>query len=278
MMHHLKVFNVQHGACALYTVFDSGVRWDVMVDCGHMNNDRGKWFPGDYLKSEGVLTLDLLIVTNLDEDHVSGLPNLLQSGIPIRHIFSNPTVRPADIKKLKYQYGMGAGIDALVNELTRRGMMTDIPYIPGVDIECFWNSYPSEFDDENNLSCVTSLTFDGHRFLFCGDIERDGFDYLLATNSRIKRVVPGVNVLIAPHHGRENGVCPALFDLYGCMPELVIISDDYMQYDTQKTTAYYRDKAIGHRFKSEGKMRWVLSTRNDGTIDFMPSGSGLFVY
>lgn len=279
MKHHLRIFNVQHGACALHTVVtDSGVRWDVMLDCGHMNNDRGKWFPGDYLKSQGVLTLDLLIVTNLDEDHVSGLPNLLQSGIPIRNIFSNPTVKPQDIKKLKKQHGMGAGIEALVAELAQRGVATSIPYIPGIDIECFWNPYPFAFEDENNLSCVTSLMFDGHRFLFCGDMECEGFDHLLTTNARIRQVVPAVEMFVAPHHGRANGICPALFDVYSCKPKLVIISDDYMQYDTQETSAYYRAKATGHPFKSEGNTRWVLTTRSDGTLDFMPIGSDIFVF
>jgi len=59
---------------------------------------------------------------------------------------------------------------------------------------------------------------------------------------------------------------------------LVIISDDYLQYDTQDTYAYYRNKATGHPFKVERQMRYVLTTRSDGTIDFMSSGNGLFVF
>lgn len=279
MRHHLRIFDVQHGACALYTVFDdSGLRWDVMLDCGHKNNGRGKWFPGDYLKSEGVSSLDLLIVTNLDEDHVSGLPNLLHNGIFIRNIFTNPTVNPADIRELKKQYGMGEGISSIVNELMKRGLAPNVPYIPGVSIEWFCNRYPSAFEDENNLSCVISLMFAGHRFLFCGDIECDGFNHMLTNNARVREIVNDVEIFVAPHHGRENGICPALFDRYGCAPKLVVISDDYMQYDTQKTTDYYREKATGHPFKTEGRWRWVLTTRSDGTIDFIPIGDSLFVF
>lgn len=279
MKHHLKVFNVQHGACALHTVItDDNTRWDVMIDCGHMNNDRGTWFPGDYLKSQGVITLDLLIISNLDEDHVSGLPNLVESGIPIRHVFSNPTVAPADIKKLKKQYGMGPGIEAAVKLLTDMGLSTTLPYIPGVALQSFWNRYPDDFEDENNLSVLTSLEFEGHRFLFTGDMECDGFTHRLRRSTALQALVPDIKMFIAPHHGRENGICPALFDDYGCKPKLVIISDDYLQYDTQETSAYYRDKATGHPFKTEGKTRYVLTTRSDGTIDFMPIGAVLFVF
>lgn len=278
MKHHLKVFNVQHGACALHTVItDSGTRWDAMIDCGHMSNDRGKWFPGDYLKSEGVKSLDLLIVSNLDEDHVSGLPNLLASGIPIRHIFSNPTVSASDIKKLKKQYGMGEGIEALVKLLSAGTIPFKLPdYFPGVFFQCFWNQYPSEFEDENNLSVLTSLKFEGHRFLFTGDMECDGFTHKLKKSPSLQQLVPDIEMFTAPHHGRQNGICPALFDDYGCKPKLVIISDDYMQYDTQETCAYYRDKATGHPFKA--KTRYVLTTRSDGTIDFMPIGDSLYVF
>lgn len=42
-------------------------------------------------------------------------------------------------------------------------------------------------------------------------------------------------MFIAPHLGRESGICPALLDDYGCKPKLVIISDDYLQHDIQAT-------------------------------------------
>ena len=173
---------------------------------------------------------------------------------------------------------MGAGIEAVVKLLTEKGITNPLPYIPGVALQCFWNQYPSAFEDENNLSVITSLKFEGHRFLFTGDMECDGFTHMLRRSTALQNLVPDIEMFIAPHHGRENGICPALFDDYRCKPKLVIISDDYMQYDTQNTSAYYRDKATGHPFKTKANKRYVLTTRSDGTIDFMPSGSGLFVF
>lgn len=249
-----------------------------MIDCGHMNNDRGRWYPGEYLKAQGVHILDLLIVSNLDEDHVSGFPQLLGSGISITTIFSNPTVPPYAIRSLKEQYGMGAGIETIVKELGRRGLPAELPYIPGVEIQCAWNKYPNAFEDENNLSVITWLSFANNRFLFTGDMESEGFSHLLANYSTMRQIAKAVDVLIAPHHGRYSGLCRDLFDRYGCNPKLVVISDDYVQYDTQETSAYYRDKASGYPFKVEGGMRYVLTTRSDGTLDFHSYGGRMFVF
>src|SRR5256885_1535002 len=69
---HLTIFNVEHGQCALLT-YDNGQR--LMVDCGH--NATTGWRPGDYLASQGITRLENLAITNYDEDHVSGLSNLI---------------------------------------------------------------------------------------------------------------------------------------------------------------------------------------------------------
>ena len=274
--HHLTIFDVQHGACALLRSRSNGVLWTTMIDCGHKSNERGKWFPGDYLRSQGISVLDSLIITNLDEDHVSGLPNLLTCGIDIRHVFSNPTVQPWNIRLLKAQHGMGNGIAAIVDLLLARGVQISLPYIPDCTVACFWNSYPTAFEDENNLSIVTCLNFGGGRVMFTGDMECSGFNHLLRNHAGIREEVPKVEYFIAPHHGRESGICPDLFDVYGMSPKLTIISDDYVQYDSQETSNWYRSRTRGHRFG--GKDRWVLTTRSDGNIDLQPYLGTMLVF
>ena len=77
-----------------------------------------------------------------------------------------------------------------------------------------------------------------------------------------------MHVLEASHHGRRNGICEEMFDQHGCHPELVIISDDYKQYDTQETTRYYASKAKGISGFRNDVRRWVLTTRSDGYMLF----------
>jgi beta-lactamase superfamily II metal-dependent hydrolase len=122
------------------------------------------------------------------------------------------------------------------------------------------------FLDENNLSMVVGLSlFDTH-FLFPGDIERQGWLALLRDNPALRDFVRKTDVLLASHHGRENGICEEMFYQLGCNPSLVVISDDYHKYDTQQTVQYYKSIAKGIPFR--GRNRWVLTTRNDGDIIF----------
>lgn len=267
----LQVFDVEHGACALLTVPAPGGGWKrMLIDCGH--NATTKWYPGEHLSNLGVTYLDQLVITNYDEDHVSGYPNLLQKGIYVDWIIRNQTVEPKTIRQLKSDTGMGPGIAALAASLANFGPPIPggggAPVFQGVQIEWFFNPYPF-FQDENNLSLVLYLNINGHSFLFPGDMEYAGFDNMLRTNKRFREVVTNLDVLMASHHGRESGICQEMFDVWGCKPKLVVISDDYKQYDTQETINYYASKCLGiPNFRSPGNTRKVLTTRNDGEIQF----------
>jgi beta-lactamase superfamily II metal-dependent hydrolase len=144
-----------------------------------------------------------------------------------------------------------------------------------------WQGYcnPSPtFDDENNLSLVLRLEIGGVSFLFPGDLECAGWRHLLATNREFSGLVSTTTVLMAAHHGRLNGICPELFDTYGCNPELVVISDDYRQFASQETTNYYRSKCRGiATFRDQGP-RKVLTTRRDGALTFSWQGGECRVY
>lgn len=268
----LQIFNVDHGQCALLTMpSDSGTR-RVLIDCGHSTDFQGKhWYPGAHLSSLGVKYIDMLVCTNYDEDHVSGYPDLKNREIAIGCILGNPTVNPETIVHLKTEDGMGPGIQAIATALAARnqiGWRQTVPLIPGVDITWTYNPYPF-FVDENNLSLVVTLDVHGIRFMFPGDMERRGWEHMLATFPPFRSTVAGVNVLVAAHHGRENGICEDIFNIHGCRPNLVIISDDYKQYNTQETTNFYAGKALGITgYRGALGMRYVLTTRKDGEIRF----------
>jgi beta-lactamase superfamily II metal-dependent hydrolase len=267
----LQIFDVDHGQCALLTLPSPIGMRRVLIDCGHSVNFRGApWFPGKHLQQTGVDWLDLLVCTNYDEDHVSGFPDLQNRGIRIGCILGNPSVAPETIAKLKTEDGMGDGIRALAGVLAiRKGMgwAQTPPIIPGLDLTWTWNPYPF-FEEENNLSLILTLRIHGFCFMFPGDMEKDGFEHALQTCPSFRQAVAGVHVLLAAHHGRENGKCPMMFDVYGCKPQVIVISDDYKQYDTQETTAYYASKARGIAwFRNQGP-RYVLTTRSDGEIRF----------
>lgn len=259
---HLEIFDVEHGACALLTA-DNRAR--MMIDCGH--NASTGWRPGTWLKQSGISQLEMLTVTNYDEDHVSGFGNLLDN-VHVQWIKRNATVNAATIRRLKSEDGMGPGIERLVDALENRftqfaGPNNPLPTFAGLEVREFYNSYPT-FEDENNLSLLTLLKCNGTGVLFTGDLERAGWLKLLERED-VRQALRETSVFIAPHHGRESGCCDEIFEF--CKPFYIVISDKGYMYDTQKTASYYHDKAKGGPFRDQGT-RHVLTTRRDGSIAF----------
>jgi beta-lactamase superfamily II metal-dependent hydrolase len=265
----LDIFNVEHGQCALLTC-DNGNR--MLIDCGH--NASTGWTPGYHLQRLGVSALDLLAITNYDEDHVSGLVDLRER-VSISQYLRNKSVNSTTIRTLKSDTGIGPNMDELADVISSLSISTGpgAPF-PGLTHHVYYNDYPT-FRDENNLSMVLTLRFAGTVFIFPGDLECDGWERLLANSPGLQRDVAECHVLIASHHGRESGICPAMFDKYGCKPQIVIISDDCHKYDTQKTTSYYGSKCRGIPFR--GQQRQVLTTRSDGSLRFVSHGTQLFL-
>jgi len=258
----LQIFDVEHGACSLLTA-DNGTR--LMIDCGH--NATTGWKPGTYLRQNGIGTLDMLAITNYDEDHASAAVDLFDN-IDVRWLLRNRSVSGSTIRRLKSEDGMGPGIERLVYEIDSvfigDGASSSQPVFAGLEMRTpFYNDYPI-FDDENNLSMVLFLKCHGRGVLFTGDLECAGFLELLK-DPAFREALRQTNVYIAPHHGRDSGcseeVVQYLENVY-----YVVISDQGYQYDTQRTIPFYRAIAKGGPFR--GEARHVLTTRKDGPIGF----------
>jgi beta-lactamase superfamily II metal-dependent hydrolase len=142
----------------------------------------------------------------------------------------------------------------------------------GITCSVFHNRFP-QFIDTNNLSLVVFIRYGGTTFLFPGDLERDGWRALLARPD-FRAHLGSVSVLMASHHGRENGFCKELFNF--CQPQAVVISDKSIVHDTQRTDyrPVVRDAAV--LVRTTGKRRHVLTTRRDGWIQFDVDDSGGF--
>ncbi len=267
----LKIFDVEHGACALLTA-DNNAR--LMLDAGH--NGSTNWRPGTYLRQQNIGQLEMLGITNYDEDHVSGIEDLFDN-VNVQWLTRNPSVSTAVLKKLKSADGMGPGIDRLCNAIDKvftGGVgVSAQPTFLGLKCSTFHNAYPS-FDDENNLSMLFFLECHGTGVLFTGDLETAGWIELLK-DPLFRATLPRVNVLAAPHHGRENGCCEEAMKLCTNL-FYVVISDKGYQYETQLTNPFYSRFAKGGPFR--GQTRKILTTRNDGRIGFTFSADGWHPY
>jgi beta-lactamase superfamily II metal-dependent hydrolase len=261
----IRIFDVEHGGCALVST-DNGKH--LLIDAGH-NSSTG-WRPSIYLPNLGVTSLERLIITNMDEDHASDLHNLRKT-VGIQSLYRNPTVGADEIRYLKGQDGIGYGIQSLAQMMTSyTGGISTVPDLGGLTIEMFWNMYPYDFEDENNLSLVCILRCHNLAICFPGDMEVQGWNHLLERPD-FRTAMSSVHVLVASHHGRRNGCCDALY-ANGWRPQITIISDSGIEYATQETVAWYRARTQGVMLN--GELRRVLTTRRDGRILLRTSAYG----
>lgn len=250
----IEIFDVEHGSCAVITS-PEGKR--LMIDCGH--NSTKLWWPSIRYYSQQI---EELVIGNYDEDHVSDLQDLMKNSA-ISYITHNASVSSADLSYLKAENGMGPGIARL------RAWMKSVegqvsagaPNLGSMRHKYFYNNYPIDFDDENNLSVISFVEWSGFKIIFPGDLEEAGWKKLLR-RSDFKSMLNHINVFVASHHGRKTGCCDEVFDI--CNPRIVVMSDRDKVFDSQETVSWYANRCQGIRYN--GKQRNVFTTRSDGNI------------
>ncbi|GAM96980.1 late competence protein ComEC [alpha proteobacterium U9-1i] len=270
----VQIFDVKHGACAMITGPNGK---HLMIDCG-FREGADPWFPSVAFAGNRI---EMLIVQNLDEDHVDDLPYVWDQ-LEIGAIYSNPSVDAAALKAMKTQ-GMDDGVakaHAILKSLGPGliGLRADLG---GVGVRAYYNSYGYPFTTTNDLSVAVFVTYGRFRILFGGDLERPGWLELLKSPS-FRADLRSVNAIVGSHHGRASGKCDELFDY--CAPDIAIFSDDAKQYETQETDSWYRHRVNGipdysraPRAPGVPAMRHVLTTRRDGAITINANLTGLYV-
>jgi hypothetical protein len=258
---HVQIFDVKAGSCALITTED---RKRIMVDCG-TNADTG-WTPGGYLRDRGITALDMLVITNFDEDHARGYPSFSANGIGVGALLRTKSISAADITRMKDpDGGPGPGVAGLVQAID--GNFTGGAYTPvarGFEYEVAYTEPAKVGLVSNSLSLVMLARCNGCNVLFTGDLDKAGWN---ALGERAHTLLRQTHIMIAPHHGRDDGQWDGFA---GNVPWLrwVVISDKGHMHDTQKfATPFYGALAQGWKFgQNLEQVRKVLTTRSDGSI------------
>ena len=128
----------------------------------------------------------------------------------------------------------------------------------------------------NNSSIIRYIYDNGVGILFCGDLERPGWDYLVRNNPNFINTLRkhGVKILVAPHHGHKSGFPKALFDAIGNVDVVIHSKDTEASKDGTDVSSQYSSMANGHSYYVgnsiySGK---VLTTRSNGHVFIETTG------
>lgn len=271
----INFYNVEHGSCChIITPNNKHILVDVgsREDCSIVKYIRDKYFYGN----DGFV--DGLIITHPHEDHIYDLPNLFSCLKP------SQLLHPRDAFDISFEKKtpLNIAIERVANEMNQLyteptlpdACFTNIQVNGGVNFKII--SPKKEWtlkNDLNTFSNIIVLEYCGKKFVLMGDNPASILQKMIDINhENIREVVKDATVLLAPHHGRSGEFCKSFFEYVN--PILTVVSDKSIVHGTQEDTAnLYK----GRGMIINGEKRYLLSTRNDGTISFEIDAHSFFV-
>jgi competence protein ComEC len=179
-------------------LIDGGIRGNTVVD---------------YLKAQGITSLDLVIGTHPHTDHIGGLINVLES-IPVKEVIDPGVVHTTktfedyltliDVKDIKFTEG-------------RAGMVRDFGDGAFMSIV---HPASSNIANINDNSIVVRLTFDQISFLLTGDVERHGEEQILSRGYDLKSTVLKVG-----HHGSHSSTSAAFLNAISPAVAVIMVGE-----------------------------------------------------
>jgi competence protein ComEC len=242
-------------------LYDAGAMGDVQRTTATIS--RALW-------ARGIRSLDGVIVSHADLDHISAVPGILRAfpvgtvwcarsfvdwdQSAVREVCESAARRGIPIRFLQ------AGDRLEARDRLHAGDPPDAGS-SGLSIEVLHPAPDFDGDPDNANSLVVRLSFGGRTILLTGDLEGDGLERLLAQS-------PGpVDVWMTPHHGSLRSNPPELADW--AEPRIVVCSGEGPGGGGAADDAPSGLRSVYRRAER------VLVTRTSGaiTIDIGPHGT-----
>ncbi len=151
-----------------------------------------------FLDEKQITTIDFIIITHYDKDHVGGAVQLLKN-YDVTNIYLPSYVSgKSGYTKLMDAIEGNDNVDFVTEELTIEKDELSICIIPPTKPD---ELLSSEKDLDNDMSLLCMVTFGNEKFLFTGDIEEARIAQILALSEDIS-----ADWIKMPHHGayKEN--------------------------------------------------------------------------
>lgn len=246
--HNLTVefIDVGQGNCVLASINEHY----MLIDGG--NSDTSS-FVVSYLKDKGIKTLDYVVVSHYDADHLSGI-------IGVLNVFNvNKVIAPdytADTKTY----------NSYIKKLNEKNILPEYPSVG--DKYTFGNAgfvvvCPDSYDysDENNNSVGIKLSYGNNSFLILGDASTESEYAMLDNNVNVS-----ADVYMVSHHGSLKSTSATF--LSAINPSYAVISVGNNSYGHPKEEILKRLEKLNIP---------IYRTDKDGTIIFTSDGNTLSV-
>jgi len=201
-------------------------------------------------------SLDLIIMTHPDSDHIGGFPSvletytvdmILESGVKCQNKICDELDKWIEEKDIK-------------REIARRGMVIDLS--EEVYLEVLFPDRDATNFETNMASVVVKLVYNGNSFLLMGDSPQSIEEYLVS----LGQFNLDVDVLKLGHHGSKTSSSESFVGYVS--PDVAIVSAGK---DNRYGHPHQEVLDILEKFGVE-----VLRTDEDGTIVIKSDGESLF--
>ena len=201
----VSIIDVGKGDCILVQKGEHA----MLIDCGYEETSAAV---SSYLDSAGVESLESIVITHYDKDHVGGAAAIIE------------TYSPANVYLPAYE-GSGSYYRALMSSLDKAGssiasakVTSDVSFKLGeVSVTIFASKIEFDGSNDNDCSLVVSVRYSKDSYLFAGDLEKKGIAAFLEDHTA------QWNVIKMPHHGNKKGNIEEL--LASVKPAMALITD-----------------------------------------------------
>lgn len=206
-----------------------------------------------HLQESGVTQIDLMVATHPHADHIGGMAYVMEH-IPTREVLVPPL--PDELVPTTRTY------ERLLDAVESQGVrMTearpDSQYeLGGALLEVLG---PVEQPrDLNNASVVCRLTAGEYRFLFTGDMEKEGEEALLKSGASLD-----AHVLKVGHHGSDTSSTPAFLKAVGPICSVISLGEGNTYGHPHKVTLE-KLSAYGDVYRTDLNGTVVFTVGEDG--------------
>jgi competence protein ComEC len=262
---HFRVtfLDVGQGDSAVIELPDGQV---ILIDGGatYERFDMGRAVVAPFLWNRGIRTIDQVIGTHPQLDHVGGLAWVVRHFVVKQYWGSGETREELFYRRLQESLasqGLQEGVVSEGQEIVSSGPCRLVVLNPKRERYLTMPSHESRAGGQalNNRSVVTRLTCGNHTMLFAADVEHTS----LSRMSRSPFHSP-VDVLKVPHHGAVSSLNYAW---------VASLHPQYAVFSAGRHNSYrHPADAVLDAYKSEGSM--VLRTDHDGGVWFTGRASG----